>query len=191
MVHISSLSHLILVFGLAIITQEVPSPMNIMRNPLAYLVHYVCAHVFMVYKLLPCFSKSKNAYQLRQILISISPTSSTLLPLAPCLSRAALKQQFGISDYVGHRQMKTSWASYSIPVILVTYVLVMWVGSAIWEARKYNDKEPFRTRLIRGLCCGGRRDRWHRRCQHCRKFHYCQECADSERDMKAELPYIE
>jgi len=74
---------------------------------------------------------------------------------------------------------------------LIAYFLLVWIATAVWEAKHYDKEERFRARFIRGLCCGQRRNAWHERCRVCRKHHYCEGCVESRCEWNEENPYIE
>jgi hypothetical protein len=127
---------------------------------------------------------------LPQLYIALFTSSTAAFPVAVNHSRAITEVKPINADNLKHLN-EPGWKLHTMLIIFIVYFISIWVGTAIWEARKYDKEERFRTRFIRGLCCGQRRNVWHKRCRVCRKYHYCEACADAKCDLKQSNPYIE
>jgi hypothetical protein len=85
-----------------------------------------------------------------------------------------------------------SWFTFpAMSALLVTCLLLVRVGWAIRQAEKDTSDEAFRTKVIRGLCCGGRRYAWRNKCQGYRRNLYDDAFAIALGDAKVQSPYTD
>jgi hypothetical protein len=94
------------------------------------------------------------------------------------------------NPFNSHKRRKASW-TIVIPTALVLYVVFVWIALALWDAKKYDKSGTFCERFKRALCCGGRRNKWHRKCLQCGKFHHCRTCEDGTCEHRPEGADVE